>query len=33
MPCGEALIAQHHQNVSPHRVGDRRRHVVHEREM
>jgi len=31
LPCGEALIAQHQQDVSPHRVGDRRRHVVHPR--
>src|SRR6185436_4837493 len=30
LSCGEALIAQHHQDLSPHRVGDRRRHVVHQ---
>jgi hypothetical protein len=29
LPRGQALLAQHHQDVSPHRVGDRCRHVVH----
>ena len=31
LACREALIAQHDQDVSPHRVGDRRRQVVHEK--
>jgi hypothetical protein len=29
LPRGETLLAQHHEDVPPNRVGDRRGHVVH----